>query len=170
MKSFIGSWQGRVLGAVLVSLTLFVGTYTVLPHIADELTITVTKAPSPVLPYGPSQVIFKRTYSGGTVGAVHDELGRLARLDFNQNVGCPLDLQADAHYTDVLLFSWHGMPVQEYATDNSGGCGFWSIHTLGVPDLTLSYTVAGTWQHLARLTGLPLFPDYQCPDCHLGPH
>src|SRR5262249_42049817 len=118
MKSFIGSWQGRVLGAVLVSLTLFVGSYTVLPHIADELTITVTKAPSPVLPYGPSQVIFKRTYSGGTVGAVHDELGRLYRLALFQNVGCPLGEDATAYYTDDLLFSWQGMPVQEYFTGN----------------------------------------------------
>ena len=170
MAIFMNSWRGRVIGAVLIALTLFVGTYTVLPRIADGLTVTVTKAPSATPPFGPARVIFKRSYSGSTVGEVHDELGRLARAGLNQNVGCPLDLQADAHYTDDLLFSWHGRPVQEYATDNSDGCGSWSIHTLGVPDLTPSYTVAGSWQHLACLTALPLFPDYQCPDCHLGPH
>jgi hypothetical protein len=159
-----------VLGSLLGVLILFVGTYTALPRIADGLTITVTRAPNAMPPFGPSEIIFHRTYSGSTVGEVHDELRRLPRLGFNQVVGCGLDLESDAHYTDDLLFTWHGMPVQDYTTDNSGGCGFWSIHTLGVPDLTQAYTGRGTWQHLASLTGLPLFQDYQCHDCHLGPN
>jgi hypothetical protein len=163
------TWRGKAVGCLLMAILLFGASYIALPRTADGLIVTVTQSQNPEIPYGPEHVIFKRTYSGDTVASVRDELYRLARLSpFDANIGCPLE-RGEYHYTDNFLLIWHGMPVQNYFTQSGTGCGYWDIQTLGVPELTRGLTVKGTWVNLGRLTGMPLFDGYQCPDCHLGP-
>jgi hypothetical protein len=171
MRKVMQSWPfrigalvlSRLVALVLSGLVLYATACTLLPRMADGVSVTVVQCATvqPVETEFDCQgtTVFRRTFTDeATVSAVRATLDGLHEVTpvFN-SVEC--NAGSECAPTQVYSFDllWHGSVVRSYlASVHNGYRIFWAVRTLGVE---LPATEGSTtWQELVRLTGMPVVP------------
>lgn len=159
MRKALQLWPVRVGALVLIGIVLYGAAYTVLPHPANRVSVTVLQCATiqATVVYDCSgTTLFHRTFADeATVAAVRRALATMRDVGLFINVACTREWEQSRIYSFDLL--WHGLVVQTYvAPTNRESRYWWDVTTIGAPQAATEGPT--TWKEVVRLTGMPDVP------------
>jgi hypothetical protein len=155
------SWARRLLRPALVALLVLCVLYVLAnlilaPRLADSVQVRITQ--QRIGASGVTVLFDKTSTNGSTVQGMATTINGLPRqgLGFLTNISCPVSGLDPLEYTYDFRFSWHGILLQD-ASLQFGGCFYWTIVTLGLPNVFLRTDLRGdVLQALHGYMALPI--------------
>lgn len=144
----------RLLGALILGASLFVGAWVGAMQNADGVVLTVHAAKDP-FDRAPTLVFSRVIRDASQAHEIQALVNGVPRRNPFQNVSCGIGGIHPVLSYD-FRFTWHGIPI-ERATVDTTSCSYWSINTLGVPSLLARYDLpTNEWNRLHVVTGMPI--------------